>query len=104
MRDQAERAATAPGGNVDAARLAMEPILRLTPFIEQMGPTLQGRKEFWWEREWRRVGDLGFNPLDIVAVFAPEGDHRPIKEQLEATDLYDYKMPAFMDTQWGWSA
>jgi hypothetical protein len=33
------------------------PIARLTPHIEQMG-TQQGpggyRKEFWWEREWRR--------------------------------------------------
>jgi len=59
LRDQAVQAATPPGGAVEAELLAAAPILRLTPFIEQMGPTRDGgHKEFWWEREWRRVGDL----------------------------------------------
>jgi hypothetical protein len=101
LRDQAERAATGPGGDLDVERLAAEPILRLTPFIEQMGPTRDGRKEFWWEREWRRVGDLGFNTIDIVVVFAPEDEHRDIRERLAATDLYGFKMPAFVDARWG---
>lgn len=42
--------ATAP---LDPYRLANAPILRLTPFLEQMGPIHDGRsrKEFWWERD-----------------------------------------------------
>jgi len=36
-----------------------------------------------------------------VVVFAPEGEHRAIQEQLEATGFYGYKMPAFVDAQWG---
>jgi hypothetical protein len=79
----------------------MEPILRLTPFIEQMGPTRDGRKEFWWEREWRLVGDLLFRPGDIVVVFAPEGEHRAIRNQLQAEGPYHAIMPAVVDAQWG---
>jgi abortive phage resistance protein AbiGi (putative antitoxin) len=56
------------------------PVLRITPFIEQMGPmTSGGRKEFWWEREWRHCGDLSFALDDIVAVFVPEVDHLPFR-------------------------
>jgi hypothetical protein len=101
LRDQAVQATTAAGGAVDAERLAMEPILRLTPFIEQMGPTRDGRKEFWWEREWRLVGDLWFRPGDIVVVFAPEGEHRAIRQQLQAASPYHATMPAVVDAQWG---
>ena len=56
--ESAEAEATGQDGVTDAAALAEAEILRLTPFIEQMGPTTDGRrKEFWWEREWR------FRPL-----------------------------------------
>lgn len=37
-------------------------------------------QEFWWEREWRRVGDLHFTAQDIVVVFAPEHDHQVIRQ------------------------
>ncbi len=41
---------------------ADDPISKIAPFIEGMGtwPGL-GRKEFWWEREWRHLGDLSFS-------------------------------------------
>jgi hypothetical protein len=67
-------------GDID--RLAEAPILRLTPFIEQMGPTKESKKEFWWEREWRCVGDLLFAPEDVVVVFAPEDEHDGVKQAL----------------------
>jgi hypothetical protein len=35
-----------------------QPMARLTPFLEQMGTWPTRQKEFWWEREWRHVGDL----------------------------------------------
>lgn len=47
-------------------------ILKLTPFMEQMGPTKLAEKEFWWEREWRHVGDFEFDRSKLVAVFGPE--------------------------------
>lgn len=37
--------------------LAQSPVARLAPFIEPMG-TNQVRREWWWEREWRKVGHL----------------------------------------------
>jgi Putative abortive phage resistance protein AbiGi, antitoxin len=108
LLEQAKADATPPrAADPDPEQLADAPILRLTPFVEQMGPTRTYRKEFWWEREWRRVGDLAFNLHDIVVVFAPEGEHRAIQEQLEqleqleTTALYRTTMPAFVDAQWG---
>lgn len=89
----------------DAAELAQSSaILKLTPFIEQMGPMNSGgRKEFWWEREWRHVGDLGFHPFDIVVVFAPEGEHDELEDELKESETgYSGRMmPTFVDVKWG---
>ncbi len=88
--------------------LASAPILRLTPFIEQMGNPRGRRKEFWWEREWRHVGDLSFSTDDIVVVFAPEDEHDFLQEQLRSrprgastTPPIAGNMPAFVDAKWG---
>jgi hypothetical protein len=37
-----------------------QPIAKLLPFFEQMGtwPTRSRQKEFWWEREWRKPGNV----------------------------------------------
>jgi len=87
----------------DLAEFLASPILRLTPFIEQMGPmTAGGRKEFWWEREWRLVGDLLFNQNDIVVVFAPHTEHETLRAVLRESGRYgDGLMPAFVDATWG---
>jgi Putative abortive phage resistance protein AbiGi, antitoxin len=58
------------------------PISKLTPFIEQMGSGtgLTGghyRKEFWWEREWRYVGNLTL-PAKII-VLCPRADFAEIE-------------------------
>ncbi|WDZ91197.1 abortive infection system antitoxin AbiGi family protein [Nocardiopsis sp. HUAS JQ3] len=55
-----------------------EPIFRLTPFLEQMG----GTKEFWWEREWRYVGDFVFQPKKLVVAFVPEAEQESFREDL----------------------
>jgi hypothetical protein len=49
-------------------------IEKITPFIEQMYPgTGNGHpKEFWWEREWRNVGN--FNLPGHVLLLCPESD------------------------------
>lgn len=102
MIDEAERSARSHRSQ--AADLTQVPILRLTPFFEQMGPMNNGgRKEFWWEREWRIVGDLRFSQDDIVVVFAPENKHESLKEDLADTGKYrdGDTMPALVDPTWG---
>jgi hypothetical protein len=77
---------TPPGATTpDIERLTSTLILQLTPCLEQMGPTLYARKELWWEREWRRIGDLRFSTNDIVMVFAPEHEHVAFGERLSRT-------------------
>lgn len=88
----------APGPATDD--LLGSPILRLTPFMEQMGAPSGVRKEFWWEREWRHVGHFGFTPQDIVVVFAPEEDHDDLLRTIESWDDY-IRVPAIVDARWG---
>jgi hypothetical protein len=51
-------------------------IASIFPYIEQMGsgPTGAGgyRKEFWWEREWRHVGDFAL-PSHLICL-CPEAE------------------------------
>jgi hypothetical protein len=53
------------------------PLARICPFMEQMGTGTRCadgenyQKEFWWEREWRHVGDFHFGESDIAFGFAP---------------------------------
>lgn len=64
---------------------------RLAPFIEQMGSwpgAAPGdrpyRKEFWWEREWRHVGDFQLPPRYIV--LCPAIDSAEIQAAVAALD------------------
>ena len=99
--DAAEALAAGDAGVTDGSVLASADILRLTPFIEQMGPKKVGRKEFWWEREWRHVGKFTFNLSNIVVAFAPENQQAKLQARLkEATDD-DYNGLTFVDVNWG---
>jgi hypothetical protein len=84
-------------GVTDGSALAEEDILLLTPFIEQMGPTTNGRKEFWWEREWRHVGHFRFEPEHIVVAFAPEDQRASLQAKLRKTTDDDYDGLTFVD-------
>ncbi len=55
-------------GNFDA-----QPIARLAPFMDWIGVWPTGRKEFWWEREWRHRGDFTLPPTYIA--LCPESEH-----------------------------
>jgi hypothetical protein len=102
LRDAAKAEAADPwNGGVDLDRLAMAPILKLTPFIEQMGNPAGVRKEFWWEREWRHVGDVYFDVGDIVVVFAPESEHPSLEAWLAGNRDYQTRMPKLIDVDWG---
>jgi len=99
---------TTPDGPLINPPLAQDPILMLTPFIEQMGPMSNGsRKEFWWEREWRKVGDFTFPPSfsQVVVAFVPEDDHLKFLKDLAAklakdVDWVEQRVP-LLDPQWG---
>ena len=83
-------------------------IFRLTPFFEVMGTwpaTLNrqaGRMEFWWEREWRKVGDLTFSWDDLVAVLAPVSAHESLRIGLrENSPNPIVDSLNFLDPEWG---
>jgi len=51
------------------------PAASVLPFIEQMGTwTSTMSKEFWWEREWRHLGDFDFGFDSLSLVLCPERD------------------------------
>lgn len=105
MRDRA----LADSREADGVPLHRSSISRLLPFFEQMGPTSyvdgmpQSRKEWWWEREWRHVGDLVVHWGDIVALFVPEVDHDTFRTAA-MTSLAPgstLQLPPLLDASWG---
>jgi len=53
---------------------------RVLPFIEPMGTWPQGQREFWWEREWRNLGDFDFTWPDIALWLCPEDEHEDFRD------------------------
>jgi hypothetical protein len=47
---------------------------RLFPFFEPMGTWPNHQREFWWEREWRVIGDFVFGRHDVALVLCPEAE------------------------------
>lgn len=80
-----------------------ESIFRVTPFIEQMGTWTTSRKEFWWEREWRRVGDFNFDATHVVAVLAPAARHNDFRAWIDSIGgLAARSSPLpLLDPEWG---
>lgn len=79
-------------------------MLRITPFIEQMGDWSQAsvvRKEFWWEREWRHVGHFNFTPDHVVAVLASTARHAELGALLGADRGWRYRSVPILDPEWG---
>lgn len=84
------------GGSFDA-----DPIAKITPFIEQMGAGAAQvgggyRKEFWWEREWRHVGDFLLPSTFIV--LCPEESVTELKAVVDGLDVM-IKV-RFIDPRW----
>ncbi|GAA3185604.1 hypothetical protein GCM10010531_44750 [Blastococcus jejuensis] len=105
VNDLVAKAKAASKGRLGRLRgelLAMQEIFRLTPFIEQMGNPSGTRKEFWWEREWRHVGDFEFRPRKVVAVLAPETDHEDLADEIAAIDVaWEARRVPLLDPTWG---
>lgn len=82
-------------------------ISKVAPYFEQMGtyrgssdPWVRGyRKEFWWEREWRHVGNLSLPSRYII--LCPSSAVAEIKEVVQ--DLDDFDAPShvsYVDPRW----
>lgn len=85
---------------LDQNQIAACPIFKLTPFFETMGSHSR-RKEFWWEREWRHVGDFSFDFEDIVVAFAPALEHPELRQALKDDPGSLDRCPTFIDPTWG---
>ena len=90
LRNEAVRNAQEDGNNFHDYTFA-----KLFPFIEQMG-SWRGRppKEFWWEREWRHVGNLQL-PATSLIWLCPEDEIAHINERV-GRELHPW-----LDPRWG---
>lgn len=80
------------------------PIARLFPFVDPMGDwretsTGQTRREFWWEREWRHVGNLKFKTPDAIW-FAPESELGAFSKILGKSVGVNVPAPRLLDPTW----
>lgn len=86
-----------------AGGLDGNPIARLAPYIEQMGThrdlagNLNYRKEFWWEREWRRAGNFALP--DHIIVLCPENEFPEFRQAVH--DQPGFGTASFVDPRWG---
>jgi hypothetical protein len=70
-------------------------LARVFPFMEQMGTWGHGnRKEWWWEREWRHVGDLAL-PHSAMIWLCPEADIEAVNARV------GYELQPWVDPTWG---
>jgi hypothetical protein len=63
-----------------------------------MGTWQGNRKEFWWEREWRHVGNLALP--DKAIVLCPEADFVHFQNVLTQHQP-PLRSCKFIDPQWG---
>jgi hypothetical protein len=89
---------------IDTGTYDDKPIASITPFIEQMGSgthkatKVPYKKEFWWEREWRYMGDF-FLPNRLIAL-CPQDEIADIRQKTKPVDELDMFCPMFVDPHW----
>ena len=90
---------------IDKDEFGTSDIAKLTPFIEQMGTgrnTATGekyQKEFWWEREWRHVGNFTL-PSTVIA-FCPANQISGLRETLDNLPKDAARVNSvFIDPRW----
>ena len=79
------------------SNFADNPLAKITPFMDVMGTWDDSKKEFWWEREWRHLGDLRFSLGDVAVVFCPESEMRHFDDSV---DNGRRRIP-MVDPKWG---
>lgn len=78
---------------IEGNMFATSDIAKLAPFIEQMGVGENYFKEYWWEREWRHLGDFSLDMKFIVIC--------PEKEWESITPDWMRVVPRpFVDPEW----
>jgi hypothetical protein len=77
---------------------ANHPAATILPFFEPMGTWRGTRREFWWEREWRKRGDFSFHPEDVVAWIVPEEDQPAFQEYM--ADEWGPRPARCIDASW----
>lgn len=79
---------------------SVQPIAKLTPFIEQMGRGRRGeyKKEFWWEREWRHRGNFRITARPII--ICPASERAEITAALQGVAGMVTREAAFIDPNW----
>lgn len=82
-------------GEIVAGNFLQSSIAKLTPFIEQMGTWGNSRKEFWWEREWRHVGNFKLPPRFIG--LCPESEIVSLERLCDSSS----QVGKFIDPSWG---
>jgi hypothetical protein len=63
-------------------KFADHPAAAIFPFCEPMGTWSESRREFWWEREWRHVGDVEFELKQVALWLAPQDEHEEFNTAL----------------------
>ena len=79
------------------------PIWRITPMIDAPGVYKGKEYLFDWEREWRHVGPMHFEPEDVAFLLIPEDLHAAAQSFFEDA-YYDHVGPAYfcpyVDPSW----
>ena len=84
-------------GNADA------PIWSLTPMIDAPGDYGCREYQFDWEREWRHVGPMSFQPADVAFLLIPEALHEAARgffENAREENLGPAYFCPYVDPSW----
>jgi len=79
---------------IQSGTIEIAAISKLAPFIEQMGSGYGYKKEFWWEREWRHVGDFDL-PYPVIGLCPAEKI-----EEFKSINEKPWPGVLFVDPRW----
>jgi Putative abortive phage resistance protein AbiGi, antitoxin len=92
LRDQAKKTKNFHGTNA----------AKILPFIDRMGTWEGRRREFWWEREWRHIGNLSLSsPHTVTLWLRPESEIEDFRSEMGETGFPDAATARFIDPRWG---
>lgn len=66
---------------IKSGNFPAHPGSKILPFVEPMGTWRQRQREFWWEREWRHLGNFDFTLEEVALVLCPESEHETFESR-----------------------